>query len=217
MADGEDGLDKVRSERPDLIVLDIMLPGLDGLSLCRMVRRDSEIVTLTRTEWNLLQCLATNAGKVMFTRGNGFSGSMRVQGGVLVMSNATFSAPVALTIANRDWTNWQHSMAVGTPDDALPGARRAAVTRPRPGHADLAGGLKYERQKFNQTAAGTGASLLLLAAIGLIIPALFHFTASDRGVAIVAAVERDGRQQLPHQADHDRDVDGNTGRVRLTQ
>ena len=38
--DGEEGLEKVRSERPDLIVLDIMLPGLDGLSLCRMVRRD---------------------------------------------------------------------------------------------------------------------------------------------------------------------------------
>jgi DNA-binding response OmpR family regulator len=39
--DGEDGLEKVRSEHPDLIVLDIMLPGLDGLSLCRIVRRDS--------------------------------------------------------------------------------------------------------------------------------------------------------------------------------
>lgn len=39
--DGEEGLEKVRSERPDLIVLDIMLPGLDGLSLCRIVRRDA--------------------------------------------------------------------------------------------------------------------------------------------------------------------------------
>ncbi|NWG18460.1 MAG: response regulator transcription factor [Chloroflexi bacterium] len=39
--DGEDGLEKVRAEHPDLIVLDIMLPGLDGLSLCRIVRRDS--------------------------------------------------------------------------------------------------------------------------------------------------------------------------------
>lgn len=48
----------------------------------------------------------------------------------------------------------------------------------------FAGGIKYERQKFNQTAAGMGASLLLLAAVGLIIPALFHFTASDRGVAV---------------------------------
>lgn len=36
--DGETGLEKVHSEHPDLIVLDIMLPGLDGLSICRMVR-----------------------------------------------------------------------------------------------------------------------------------------------------------------------------------
>ncbi len=36
--DGETGLEKVHSDHPDLIVLDIMLPGLDGLSICRMVR-----------------------------------------------------------------------------------------------------------------------------------------------------------------------------------
>jgi DNA-binding response OmpR family regulator len=39
--DGEAGLEKIREERPDLIVLDIMLPKLDGLSLCRIVRRDA--------------------------------------------------------------------------------------------------------------------------------------------------------------------------------
>ncbi len=38
--DGEEGLDKIRSEHPDLIVLDIMLPRLDGLSVCRIVRHD---------------------------------------------------------------------------------------------------------------------------------------------------------------------------------
>jgi Ca2+:H+ antiporter len=48
----------------------------------------------------------------------------------------------------------------------------------------FAGGIKYERQKFNQTAAGMGASLLLLAAVSLIIPALFHFTAADSGIVI---------------------------------
>jgi len=37
---GENGLEKARTELPDLIVLDIMLPGLDGLSLCRILRRD---------------------------------------------------------------------------------------------------------------------------------------------------------------------------------
>ncbi|WP_447597951.1 calcium/proton exchanger [Nitrospira sp. Nam80] len=52
------------------------------------------------------------------------------------------------------------------------------------GAAMFAGGLRHERQNFNRTAAGTNASLLLLSAVGLVVPALFHFTASQRGVAI---------------------------------
>src|SRR5262245_1406958 len=38
VGDGKAALEKVRSERYDLLVLDLMLPGLDGLSLCRAVR-----------------------------------------------------------------------------------------------------------------------------------------------------------------------------------
>jgi Ca2+:H+ antiporter len=45
----------------------------------------------------------------------------------------------------------------------------------------VAGGLRYERQRFNRTAAGMGSSLLLLAAVGLIVPAIFHQTAADQG------------------------------------
>lgn len=41
--DGEVGWDKARAEKPNLLVLDIMLPGLDGLSLCRMVRNEPSI------------------------------------------------------------------------------------------------------------------------------------------------------------------------------
>jgi DNA-binding response OmpR family regulator len=39
--DGEMGWERVRAELPDLLVLDIMLKKLDGLSLCRMIRSDA--------------------------------------------------------------------------------------------------------------------------------------------------------------------------------
>ncbi len=64
-----------------------------------------------------------------------------------VRRGRTTGAPVALTIANRDWKNWQLTMHVDVdaPEGAT-GAKRAAVVRPRPGHADLSGGLKYEHE-----------------------------------------------------------------------
>lgn len=39
-ANGEDGLRKAKTEAPDLILLDLMLPGLDGLELCRKLKQD---------------------------------------------------------------------------------------------------------------------------------------------------------------------------------
>ncbi|MGH8647499.1 MAG: calcium/proton exchanger [Gammaproteobacteria bacterium] len=48
----------------------------------------------------------------------------------------------------------------------------------------VAGGLRYDRQRFNPTAAGMGASLLLLSAIGLVVPALYHLTASEQDLGV---------------------------------
>lgn len=52
----------------------------------------------------------------------------------------TLGSPIALVVKNRDWENWTEIMAPG--EASLPADSRA-VTRPRPGHADLTGGLKY--------------------------------------------------------------------------
>jgi DNA-binding response OmpR family regulator len=41
--EGEDALSTIRKKKPDLVVLDIMLPGLDGLAVCRLVRKDPDI------------------------------------------------------------------------------------------------------------------------------------------------------------------------------
>lgn len=44
--DGEDGLEKIRSERPDLAVLDVMMPRLDGLEVCRELRSHGDDVPI---------------------------------------------------------------------------------------------------------------------------------------------------------------------------
>jgi chorismate synthase len=56
----------------------------------------------------------------------------------------TLGSPVAMLIPNRDWTNWEDVMAYEAADQ-VGELRRRRVTRPRPGHADLAGVLKYDR------------------------------------------------------------------------
>jgi chorismate synthase len=64
-----------------------------------------------------------------------------------VRRGETLGSPISLQIRNKDWTNWQHTMSVeADPPDSVPGARRSAVTRPRPGHADLSAGAKYGRE-----------------------------------------------------------------------
>ena len=51
----------------------------------------------------------------------------------------TLGSPISILIENKDWKNWQEGMSV---DPTCDGSLNP-VTRPRPGHADLAGALKY--------------------------------------------------------------------------
>jgi chorismate synthase len=51
----------------------------------------------------------------------------------------TIGSPIAVLLENKDWKNWQESLPVAEGDPA----KHKAVKSPRPGHADLAGALKY--------------------------------------------------------------------------
>ena len=51
------------------------------------------------------------------------------------------------------------------------------------GASALWGGIKYERQRFNRTAAQLSTTLLVLSAISLFVPAIFHIVAGTTGVA----------------------------------
>ena len=45
-SDGEEALKLIDSERPDLIVLDIMMPKIDGYEVCRRLRQDEQFTDL---------------------------------------------------------------------------------------------------------------------------------------------------------------------------
>jgi chorismate synthase len=63
-----------------------------------------------------------------------------------VRAGETIGSPIAMLIRNRDWKNWQEIMDPAPRDTDAPGTlRKRAVTRVRPGHADLTGLLKYDR------------------------------------------------------------------------
>jgi DNA-binding response OmpR family regulator len=47
--DGQMALHQFRYERPDLVVLDLMLPELDGLDVCRAIRRESDVPIIMLT------------------------------------------------------------------------------------------------------------------------------------------------------------------------
>ena len=90
-----------------------------------------------------------------------------------VRYSKTIGSPVAILIQNKDWKNWTEVLPVeGTDDDP---ARHKPVTRPRPGHADLAGSLKYnfpdaryilERASARETTARVAIGALAKAFLG---------------------------------------------------
>jgi chorismate synthase len=112
-------------------------------------------------------------------KGYGRGGRMRIeQDHAHILSGVrhgkTIGSPVAMTIANADWKNWEEILPVFVGEGAGDAAKHKAVASPRPGHADLAGSLKYdfpdaryvlERSSARETAArvacGAMAKMLL--------------------------------------------------------
>src|ERR687889_96751 len=97
-----------------------------------------------------------------------------------VRHGRTLGSPVALQIENKDWKNWTAVMsAAPVGAEEAPEEKMRRVKRPRPGHADLAGGLKYgardlrdilERASARETAARVACGALarqLLAHFGV--------------------------------------------------
>ena len=66
-ADGEEALGAVKTERPDLIFLDVMMPRMDGYEVCRLVKsdpqtRDTYVIMLTAKGQKREEALGLEAG-----------------------------------------------------------------------------------------------------------------------------------------------------------
>jgi chorismate synthase len=113
-------------------------------------------------------------------QGFGRGGRMKIETDIVrilsgVRNGATIGSPIAIVLENKDWKNWQESLPVEEGDPA----KHKRVASPRPGHADLAGALKYnfsearyvlERASARESAARVavgGLAKLLLRELGI--------------------------------------------------
>ncbi len=123
----------------------------------------------------------------------------------------TLGTPLALVVKNRDHGNWEWGMSVWPPEGDPTGKGTRPVTLPRPGHADLAGVLKYgladvrdalERASARHTAA--------IVAAGAVAKALIE----GIGIAVAGKVVTADLEQRIGEARADHDTVGGLVEVR---
>jgi chorismate synthase len=97
----------------------------------------------------------------------------------------TLGSPIALLIQNRDWANWEKAMS-SSPEDS---GSTPSVTRPRPGHADLAGAIKYRHRDIRDVMERSSArETAMRVALGAITKALLK----EFGMKVISHVTEIG-------------------------
>jgi chorismate synthase len=132
----------------------------------------------------------------------------------------TLGTPLALVVRNRDHANWAWGMSTWRPEDDPAGKGTKPVTLPRPGHADLAGVLKFghddvrdalERASARHTAVHVAAGAVakaLLRELGMSIEGL--------ALEIGGETERDAQRAAVDAARAERDTLGGVVEVTAT-
>lgn len=113
----------------------------------------------------------------------------------------TLGSPISMLVWNRDWKNWTTAMAHGPPDpEGNPKALRP-VYLPRPGHADLAGVLKYDRRDardiLERASARETAARVACGAVAKALLGVFGAVVGSH-VTRIGPVEAQAPASLPH-------------------
>jgi chorismate synthase len=122
----------------------------------------------------------------------------------------TLGTPLALLVPNRDHENWRWGMSPWPPEGGPEGKGTKPVTLPRPGHADLAGTLKYGHDDVRNTLERASArQTAMTVAGGSVCKALLR----ELGIEVAGSVAEMGDVDA---ARADRDTVGGVVEVRAT-
>jgi len=134
-------------------------------------------------------------------QGYGRGGRMRIERDTAhilsgVRHGKTIGSPIAMTLANKDWKNWEEILPVGEGDPE----KHKAVSSPRPGHADLAGALKYDfadgRYVLERASARESAARVACGAVAKML-------LSALNIRVASHVVRVGTAELSREASFD--------------
>jgi chorismate synthase len=126
----------------------------------------------------------------------------------------TLGTPLALVVRNRDHENWLWGMSPWPPEGEPSGKGTKPVTLPRPGHADLAGVLKYGHDDVrNALERASARHTAVHVAAGSVAKALLRTI----GIGVAGlAVDEQGLQARIDEARAERDTVGGIVEVRAT-
>jgi chorismate synthase len=123
----------------------------------------------------------------------------------------TLGTPLALVVRNRDHENWQWGMSPWPPEGEPTGKGKEAVTLPRPGHADLAGVMKYgladARDALERASARHTAAIVAAGAVAKVL-------LREIGVEVSGNVVGDDLEERIDAARAERDTVGGVVEVR---
>ena len=131
-------------------------------------------------------------------QGYGRGGRMRIERDTAhilsgVRHGKTIGSPIAMTLANKDWKNWEEILPVEAGDPE----KHKAVASPRPGHADLAGALKYDfkdaRYVLERASARESAARVACGAVAKML-------LRSLGIEVASHVTRVGTAELAREA-----------------
>jgi chorismate synthase len=132
--------------------------------------------------------------------GYGRGGRMKIESDAAqflsgVRHGQTIGSPITLLISNHDWENWKEALAVA--DSPETRAKHKALTRPRPGHADLAGCLKHNfpeaRYVLERASARETAARVAVGAVAKLFLKEFDIEVASHVVAVGSVVLEDER------------------------